>query len=128
MGKYFCIGKISILKEFPFDCVRREIFEELGIKIKVELKGLQLTFYKSKVIPSFFFLGEIDKFRKTQDEDECIEDVKFFSFEECQNMIKKLENLEGKWKNWGLFRENQLRFALSLLTVFSRYSSHISQV
>jgi len=106
------------------DAVYREVKEELGLevgikkfagvlKIKFEYKNDSFMFYSY-----IFILEEIGgKLLENALDDEIsgIKEIDIDDLKPFEDMVDSLKNIEGKWRNWGLFRYHSSKAVLDSL-------------
>jgi len=90
------------------EALHREIYEETGLKVEI-VKFIAIVQYRARISPHqftsyVFSVKEISGNLACIDQDEQISGYKEIDMEELNDVIAHLENLEGEYSEWGIFR------------------------
>jgi len=108
-------------KENIVDAVYREVKEELGLEVEILKFGgvikITLTHENENLMfYSYLFILKEKGGRLLLDAlDNEISDTKEVSAEQFFSLVEKLNNIEGRWKDWGKFRYITSKAVLDLI-------------
>jgi len=103
------------------DAVFREVREELGLEVRIRAFAgvLRIRFqYRNESVMFYsyiFILDEVGGRLLADASDDEISEIKEVDLEEFGHLVRALDNIKGRWQDWGKFRYISSSAALDYL-------------